>query len=343
MIQVKNVDIGKGSFQKGIEDIYKSYDLKSVFWIVDSAVKNKIKRFIKTKNIIFLEIRHEPSTDQVDDLVKFIKKNKYKIKCLGIIGGGSVIDLGKAVSVMLTNKGYAKDYQGWEIPKKKGIKKIIFPSLAGTGAEATRSAVLNSEEKKQGINSIFCLPDRVYLDSFLINSVPKEIEFYTGMDCYIHSIESLNGSFGNKLTKQYASSAKSLCENYFLNSSENKEDLLTASFLAGTAIMNSEVGVTHVLSYGLSFLFGVPHGKANAIIFSKLKEVYGEPVDTFTKMLKKNSIKLPENLARDMSEKDFLKMYEIGKKMENPLRHIFGNNWISKFSEDFALDIYKRI
>ena len=343
MIQVQNVDIGKGSFQKGLKDIYSSYDINSVFWIVDNAVKKKIKKFIKTKNIVFLEIKHEPSTSQVDELVKLIKKNKSNINCLGIIGGGSVMDLGKAVSVMLTNNGNAKDYQGWEIPKKQGIKKIIFPSLAGTGAEATRSAVLNSEEKKQGINSIFCLPDGVYLDPFLVDSVPREIEFYTGMDCYIHSIESLNGAFGNKLTKQYASSAKYLCENYFLNSSGNKEDLLTASFLAGTAIMNSEVGITHVLSYGLSFLFGVPHGKANAIIFSKLKEVYGEPVDTFTKMLKKNSIKLPKNFAKEFSEKDLLKMYKIGRKMEKPLKHIFGNDWRSKFSKDFALDIYKRI
>ena len=138
------------------------------------------------------------------------------------------------------------------------------------------------------------------------------------MDCYIHAVESLHGSFGNKVTRAYASSAKALCENYFLNSSKDKEDLLAASFLAGTAIMNSEVGITHVLSYGLSFLFGIPHGKANAIIFSKLKEVYGKPVDNFKKMLKINSIKLPDKLSTNFTEKDILKMYMIGRKMENP-------------------------
>ena len=101
-------------------------------------------------------------------------------------------------------------------------------------------------------------------------------------------------------------------------------------------VLNDIEGIRNVLQLS-------KNSSVKRVFFSSSSEVYGEPVDTFKKMLKKNSIKLPENLARDMSEKDFLKMYEIGKKMENPLRHIFGNNWISKFSEDFALDIYKRI
>ncbi|MBR52129.1 MAG: alcohol dehydrogenase [Gammaproteobacteria bacterium] len=343
MIQVQNVNLGKGSFKQGLGDIYSRYDKDSVFWIIDDAIEKKTKKHISTNNILYLTISHEPSTNQVNEIVNHIKKNKKEIHCLGIIGGGSVIDIGKAVSVMLTNKGDAKDFQGWNIPKIPGITKVIFPSLAGTGAEATRSAVLNSPEKKQGINSDFCLPDAVYLDSFLIHSVPKEIEFFSGMDCYIHAVESLHGSFGNKVTRAYASSAKALCENYFLNSSKDKEDLLAASFLAGTAIMNSEVGITHVLSYGLSFLFGIPHGQANAIIFSKLKEVYGKPVDDFKKMLKINSIKLPDKLSTSFTEKDILKMYMIGRKMEKPLKHSLGKSWKRKFSKEFAFKIYKSL
>ena len=107
--------------------------------------------------------------------------------------------------------------------------------------------------------------------------------------------------------------------------------------------MNSEVGITHVLSYGLSFLFGIPHGQANAIIFSKLKEVYGKPVDNFKKMLKINSIKLPDKLSTNFTEKDILKMYMIGRKMEKPLKHSLGKSWKRKFSKEFAFKIYKSL
>ena len=80
-------------------------------------LKKKIKNHISNNNILFLTINHEPSTNQVNEIVNLIKQNKKEIHCLGIIGGGSVIDLGKAVSVMLTNNGDAKDFQGWNIPK----------------------------------------------------------------------------------------------------------------------------------------------------------------------------------------------------------------------------------
>ena len=114
MIQVQNVNLGKGSFKQGLGDIYSRYDKDSVFWIIDDSIEKKTKKHISTNNILYLTISHEPSTNQVNEIVNHIKKNKKEIHCLGIIGGGSVIDIGKAVSVMLTNKGDAKDFQGWK-------------------------------------------------------------------------------------------------------------------------------------------------------------------------------------------------------------------------------------
>ena len=81
--------------------------------------------------------------------------------------------------------------------------------------------------------------------------------------------------------------------------------------------MNSEVGITHVLSYGLSFLFGIPHGKANAIIFSKLKDVYGKPVDNFQENVKINSIKLPNKISKSFTEKDILKCIRLVEKWKS--------------------------
>ena len=343
MIQVNKINFGEGSFQKGFEDIYSSFENDKVVWLVDDAVKKNVYKKLPEKFSFYLNIKEEPKTEDVDFIVSKLKKKYKEIKCIGIIGGGSLIDLGKAISVMLTNDGKSENYQGWNLVKTPPVSKYIFPSLAGTGAEATRSAVLISPLKKQGINSDYCLADAIYSDPKLISSVPKEIEFFSGMDCYIHAVESCAGQFGNSLTRSFAKSSMEFCENYFLNDSKNKEELLTASFLAGTAIMNSEVGVTHVLSYGLSFLFNIPHGKANCIIFSHLENLYGKPVKNFKRMLKKNKIELPRRVSSTFTESDLEEMYRIGLKMEKPLQHIFGKEWKNRFSKKFVFDIYKKI
>ena len=100
------------------------------------------------------------------------------------------MDIAKAVALMLTNKGSSADYQGWDLIKNPPVYKIGIPTLSGTGAEVSRTCVLMGPEKKLGINSDYTPFDQIILDPNLIANVPKDQRFYTGMDCYIHCIES---------------------------------------------------------------------------------------------------------------------------------------------------------
>ncbi|MCX5907093.1 MAG: iron-containing alcohol dehydrogenase, partial [Deltaproteobacteria bacterium] len=92
---------------------------------------------------------HEPKTADVDAIRDEIVKQKGAglPRVVVGIGGGSAMDVAKAVSVMLTNPGSSADYQGWDLVKKRAVPKIAVPSLSGTGAEATRTAVLTGPVK----------------------------------------------------------------------------------------------------------------------------------------------------------------------------------------------------
>lgn len=97
------------------------------------------------------------------------------------------------LTYLLTNPGKAEDYQGWDLVKISGVYKVGISTLSGTGAETTRTCVMISETKKMGMNSDLTMFDQIILDPNLLKTVPLDQEFYTGMDCYIHCVESLHG------------------------------------------------------------------------------------------------------------------------------------------------------
>src|SRR5690606_4463104 len=115
--------------------------------------------------------------------------------------------------------------------------------------------------------------------------VPKDQWFYTGMDCYVHCIESLNGTYLNTFSKSYGEKALELCKEIFIESDSNDEEsqdkLMMASWHGGMSIAYSQVGVAHAMSYGLSYLLGVKHGIGNCIVFDHLEEYYPEGVALF--------------------------------------------------------------
>ncbi|MCW8981694.1 MAG: iron-containing alcohol dehydrogenase, partial [Altibacter sp.] len=168
--------------------------------------------------LLFVSAEEEPKTTQVDQIVKDIK-SEFTYKPSGIIGigGGTVLDLAKAVSIMLTNKGSAADYQGWDLVKNKAVYHVGIPTISGTGAEVSRTTVLTGPVRKLGINSDFTPFDQVVLDPELTIGVPKNQWFYTGMDCFIHCVESLNGTFLNAFSQSYGEKAYDLCKEIFLD------------------------------------------------------------------------------------------------------------------------------
>jgi 3-deoxy-alpha-D-manno-octulosonate 8-oxidase len=284
----------------------------------------------------------EPSTAQVDalrDKVKETHGGRLPKAVVGI-GGGSTMDVAKALSVMLCNEGSSAEYQGWDLVPNPGIYKIGVPTIAGSGAEASRTAVLMGKDRKFGINSDYSMFDAIVLDSALIATVPSEQRFHSGMDCYIHCVESLQGTMINELARGYASKALELCEKVFLGNGDDNM-LMTASYLGGVSIVNSEVGVCHALSYGLSLELGYRHGFANCVAFNVLDEFYGSSVESFRSMLDRHSISLPRNVCRNLDDAAIARMVEMTLRMERPLTNALGENWRNVLTPERILDMYR--
>ncbi len=350
---VPRVVFGKGSFDQLGEILIpkrKHSDAPFIFLVDDvfegKELANRIP-LVFNDRIIFISADEEPKTSQVDALVNRIL-NEFTELPSGIvgIGGGTLLDLAKAVAIVLTNKGGAADFQGWDLVQNTAIYHIGIPTISGTGAEVSRTTVLLGPEKKLGINSDFTTFDQVILDPNLTKGVSKEQWFYTGMDCYVHCIESLNGTYLNAFSQSYGEKALELCKEVFLedlNPLESRDKLMMASWHGGMSIAYSQVGAAHAMSYGLSYLLGIKHGIGNCLVFQHLTEFYPEGVELFNKMKERQGIELPNGICANLGESDFDTMIFIAMGMEPLWENALGKNWRDNITPEKLRSIYEKI
>ena len=270
--------------------------------------------------IIFVDVTYEPKTSYVDKLAGQLRQEFGSVSGIIGIGGGSAMDLAKAVSLMMTNTGSSADYQGWDLVKQPGVYKVGIPTLSGTGAEVSRTTVLTGPSKKLGMNSDYTPFDQIVLDPELTAGAPANQRFYTGMDCYIHCIESLQGTYLNEFSKSYGEKALQLCQEVYVKrqgwDEESDDKLMMASYAGGMSIAYSQVGVAHAVSYGLSYLLGTKHGIGNCIVFDHLEEFYPEGVREFKKMVEKNKIDIPQHITKGLTDEQFNAMIDVSLVMK---------------------------
>jgi 3-deoxy-alpha-D-manno-octulosonate 8-oxidase len=349
---VDYVVYGRGCFNQ-LQEIITPHrkDGKPMIFLVDHFFKDKplIGSIPQTGNdkIIFADVTHEPKTTYVDSLAKQLKQEFGTISGIIGIGGGSTMDLAKAVSLMMANPGSSADYQGWDLVKFRGVYKVGIPTLSGTGAEVSRTTVLTGPTKKLGMNSDFTPFNQIILDPSLIANVPANQRFYTGMDCYIHCIESLEGTYLNEFSKSYGEKALALCEEIFLekNSWEEVSDdkLMMASYAGGMSIAYSQVGVAHAVSYGLSYLLGTKHGIGNCIVMNHLEEYYPQGVATFKAMVAKNNIDIPKGICKGLSNQQFDAMIDVSLGMKPLWENALGNNWEAIMNRSKLRALYEKL
>jgi 3-deoxy-alpha-D-manno-octulosonate 8-oxidase len=351
---VPNCLFGKGSFNQLsdlLEDKRTNSNSHFVFLVDDFFKSKPLEKRIPLKGgdyIIWLNVDDEPKTIIVDKIRDQINESgKSLVSAVIGIGGGSVLDYAKAVSVMLTNDGSSSLYQGLNLAKNQGVYHIGIPTLSGTGAEVSMTAVLTGPVKKLGIKGEFTPFDLIVLDPELISGAPKNQRFYTGMDSYIHNVESVNGINRNCISDSYAIQSQALCREVFLNDSISREEadekLMVSSYFGGLSIGHSEVGVCHALSYGLSFVLGYHHGIANCIAFNQLEEIYGQDVREFHKMVEKHKIDIPQNISKGLTPEQFDKMAVTAIGLEHMWRHAFGPEWAKFINKEKIIDWYKRM
>jgi len=352
---VPRVIFGRGSFNQLDEIIaLKRLNMHAPFiFLVDDVFKgnswitSRIPLSFQDK-IIYISADEEPKTSQVDKITEeIILNNKERPSGIIGIGGGTILDLTKAVSIMLTNEGSSADYQGWDLVKNPAIYHVGVPTISGTGAEVSRTTVLTGPEKKLGINSDYTPFDQVVLDPELTKDVPKNQWFYTGMDCYIHCIESLKGTYLNAFSQSYGEKAYQLCKEIFLENKlsiiESQDKLMMASWHGGMSIAYSQVGVAHAMSYGLSYLLGTKHGIGNCIVFNHLDEFYPDGVKMFKAMNKKHKIDIPKGICANLEDYQFDIMIDVAISLVPLWENALGKGWQKTITREKLLKLYKKM
>lgn len=348
---VDYVVFGRGSFNQ-LDEILQPHRQEGLpmIFLVDhffegKALLNRIPLRSNDK-IVFADVTYEPKTTQVDALAAALKQEFGSVSGIVGIGGGSTMDLAKAVSLMMTNPGSSADYQGWDLVKFPGVYKVGIPTLSGTGAEVSRTTVLTGPTRKLGMNSDFTPFNQIVLDPQLTEYAPVNQRFYTGMDCYIHCIESLEGTYLNEFSKSYGEKALDLCRYIFLEKkvwdAECDDKLMMASYAGGMSIAYSQVGVAHAVSYGLSFLLGTKHGVGNCIVMNHLEEYYPEGVKEFKKMVEISGAEIPTGICAGLSDEQFDTMINVSLGMKPLWENALGKDWEAIMTRDKLRSLYEK-
>jgi 3-deoxy-alpha-D-manno-octulosonate 8-oxidase len=352
---IEKIVYGRGSFDmmEGILSAKRNEGNHFFLFIVDNYFKDKplASRIPATPAdlVRFIDVDpYEPTTVQIDYLRDEVLSSKGLPAGVVGIGGGSIMDIAKAVSLMLTNEGSSTLYQGLNLIKNPGIYHLGVPTISGTGAEVSMTAVLTGPEKKLGLKCEWTVFNQIILDPELIISVPNDKWFYTGMDTYIHCIESENGTLNNAFSHAYAEQSLKLCQEIYLggeagHTPENDDKLMVASLMGGLSLTYSEVGVCHALSYGLSKILGEKHCYANCIAFQHLEDYYAGGVKEFKQMLSKNNIQLPQHVSKSWTDEQVTEMATVAYGLPHMWNHAIGPDWKEKISLQIIKELYKRI
>jgi alcohol dehydrogenase class IV len=252
------------------------------------------------KFTVYDKVDPEPGIELADAGAKIALKNKCDL-VIGI-GGGSAMDVAKAIAVLATNKGSAVDYLGLNKVPKHGLPKIMIPTTAGTGSEVTFTAVFvrKNLKKKEGMNSPYLYPELALLDPELTLSLPPVPTAQTGLDALCHAIESYTSVNASPMSEMFSLEAVALiAENLRTCVHDGKsivarERMLLGSLYAGIGLANAGVTAVHSLSYPLGGKYGVGHGLANTVMlpsvmsfnlpsalekFADIAEAMGENID----------------------------------------------------------------
>jgi alcohol dehydrogenase class IV len=227
---------------------------------------------LKDKNLSFetFSVPGEPSVSLILDGLKQAKT----ANCTFVIsmGGGSVLDAGKAISALMTNPGEPLDYLevvGLGQPlKNRAAPFIAIPTTSGTGSEVTSNAVLSVPEKqvKVSMRSPLMLPSMALIDPTLTYSLPRDVTTSTGLDALTQCLEPFVSNQANPLTdgfcreglKRAARSLQRACDSP--NDAEARADMSLTSLMGGLALANAKLGAVHGFAGPLGGMINAPHG-----------------------------------------------------------------------------------
>lgn len=244
--------------------------------IVDKAAKYLEDAGMKVD--IFTEIEANPSVTTVEKATTAFKEAGADF--IVALGGGSPMDVAKAVGVTAKYGGSITEYEGAHKVPGKIIPLIAIPTTAGTGSEVTAFSVItdHSRDYKLTVFSYKLFPSYAILDPELLTSAPASVAAACGIDAFIHAEEAYVSTAASPFSDAMAEKAMELIGKNIRRFVARRTDLeaaeamLTGSLFAGIAFSFARLGNVHAMSHPVSAFFDVPHGVANAVLLPVIAE-----------------------------------------------------------------------
>lgn len=232
--------------------------------------------------LVFDGVEPNPTTKIVYAALDFYQKSGCG--ALIAIGGGSPIDVAKAVSILSANGGKIEDYNGVNKSKKHGAPVIAVNTTAGTGSECTRAYVVTDTEAKSKMLMVDtnCLAHLALDDPMLMVGMPPSLTAATGIDALTHAIEAYICNIHTPYTDALALEAIRLVSKALRKAVRDgsdmdaRTDMCWAEYMAGLSFSNAGLGLTHAIAHQLGGFYNIPHGLANAIMLPRVLE-YNRP------------------------------------------------------------------
>ena len=275
----QNIVVGAGSLKR-LPELAKNLK-KSKAYIISGPHLEKIGMVDKCREALkaagiesdaFTQTEGNPSTDTVAKAAEGFKSSNADF--IVAFGGGSPLDVAKAVAVIASYGGNITDYEGGGKVPGPVVPMIAIPTTAGTGSEVTSFSVItdHSRNYKLTVVSNYLLPAYAILDPELITTVPKSTAAACGIDAMVHALEAFISKAASPFSDLFAKEALRLIgtsiRDYVLDRSNLAacEAMLTGSLFAGIAFSHARLGDVHAMSHPVSAYFDVAHGVANAVL-----------------------------------------------------------------------------
>lgn len=292
----KKVLFGEYSISK-LKQLMKEEQIEKPFVLFSrSALENSfLKEHLSDDAQVLYEMpKGEPTMTHLREAKHFFTASG----CDGVvaIGGGSVLDLGKAIATVKDESQQFELLASYE--KIERYPMIAVPTTAGTGSEATKISVLIDEEKHVKYNPGH--PDLIYdaviLDHTMTTTVPKKVTAHTGLDALTHAIEAYVSTKANEMTDFYALEAIRRIHHSLKAAYEDglnleaRKNMLIGSFYAGLAFSNASTNLAHATGRALGARWNIPHGLSVALTHPFVVEFTrasaGERYDNIAQILK---------------------------------------------------------
>ena len=340
------IEFGNGSIdQTGL--IAKELGAKKVIVITDKGLSRteileRLRHSLseaKIEVVLYDDVRANPRDTEAQRAADFARSEQ--VDAVIACGGGSSMDLAKAVAALLTNEGEIRSIMKPNEVPNKPAPLICVPTTAGTGSEVTSFAVLTIEEESRK-SSIFddkIRPDVAIEDPSVLQHLPPPVAASTGMDALTHAIEAYTCKLATPLTDGLALQAiryiaESLPEFIHVRSEESCRKMMAGSLMAGIAFGFSDIAGVHCMAEALGGMYDTPHGVANAIF---LPIVFEYNMETDLKRHRDVAVALGISPVgkrdEEIAAEAVIWMRSISREMKIPTLQELGYVSVQKFDE----------